>query len=520
MRHDLYLAGIAMTLLFAISERATAQIETLVMPGDVIEGHADLEAECSSCHQAFQRSKQRALCLDCHEDINADIESGSGFHGLDRRASRKTCADCHADHEGRDADIVQLDESGFDHDVTNFALLGKHIEAPCADCHESGTKHREAQTECFACHEPDNVHGETMGTECGDCHAPTAWLDVEFDHDTTEYPLVGKHMEAECSGCHEDQTFQDTPTTCFSCHAEDDHHEGRSGQECGNCHSPTGWTDTSFDHARDTQFLLDGKHAELVCGDCHTEDPFADELDTKCVSCHLENDNHEGHFGDDCGGCHTSTAWENAGFDHEVATSHALNGAHEPLECNACHIEPVFSVELQTDCLSCHEDDDTHEGTQGSQCLDCHTEHSWQEDVFFDHDLTRFPLLGAHAEPECDACHDSKVFRDAPENCIDCHREVDPHAGRFVENCALCHNPVDWQQWRFDHNTQSSFVLDGAHRDVSCESCHRRPMAQQSRLGSRCADCHRSDDIHDGEFGFDCGRCHSADSFRDVRSIQ
>ena len=76
-----------MTLLLILSEQAGAQIETLVMPGDVIEGHAEYEAECGSCHQAFQRSKQRALCLDCHEDINADIAAKSGFHGLDRQAA-------------------------------------------------------------------------------------------------------------------------------------------------------------------------------------------------------------------------------------------------------------------------------------------------------------------------------------------------------------------------------------------------------------------------------------------------
>ena len=80
MRYDFYLAALAMTLLFAIAGRANAQIETLVMPGDVIEGHAEFEAECSSCHLAFKRSKQRALCLDCHDDISADIESQAGLH--------------------------------------------------------------------------------------------------------------------------------------------------------------------------------------------------------------------------------------------------------------------------------------------------------------------------------------------------------------------------------------------------------------------------------------------------------
>ena len=509
-----------MALLFVISERADAQIETLIMPGDVIEGHADLEGECSSCHAAFKRSKQRALCLGCHEDVAADVDAKTGFHGLHRKASRGPCADCHTDHEGRDADIVQLDEAAFEHEFTDFELLGKHAEAECSACHEPNAKHRDTAGDCYSCHETDNVHDEAMGTECGDCHTSTGWLDVEFDHDATGYPLIGKHLDAGCSDCHEDQTFQNTATTCFGCHAEDDVHKGRSGQECDNCHAPTGWTDTSFNHARDTSFLLDGSHAELICDDCHSEDPFADELDTNCVSCHLENDNHDGHFGDACDSCHASDEWTAVRFDHETDTGHALNGAHEPIECKACHIEPVFDVELQTDCLSCHEEDDAHDGTQGVQCLDCHNEETWQDDVFFDHDLTRFPLLGAHAEEQCDTCHDSHVFRDASMNCVDCHREVDPHADRFGDNCALCHNPVEWPQWRFDHDTQSDFLLEGAHRDVNCDSCHRRSLASQSRLGSRCADCHRADDVHDGEFGFDCGRCHSADSFREVRSIQ
>mgnify|MGYP001817084254 FL=1 len=507
-----------MALFIVNSERADAQIETLVMPGDVIEGHADIESECGNCHEAFERSKQRALCLDCHDEINADIDAKTGFHGRDRSAKRRACANCHTDHEGREADIVGLVESEFDHDITDFHLAGKHREAQCNDCHEPEKKHREAPSDCLACHQPDNVHGETMGTQCGDCHSPSGWLDVEFDHDTTGFSLIGHHLDAECTACHADQTFRDTRTTCYGCHAEDDAHDGRSGQECGNCHSPTGWGDTSFDHARDTRFSLSGSHADLACGDCHSEDPFSDQLNAACSGCHLEDDNHAGHFGDACDTCHISTTWSTVQFDHNTDTGHTLNGAHEPLECSACHVDPVFEVALQGDCMSCH--DDVHGGTQGTQCLDCHNEHSWQEDVFFDHDLTRFPLLGTHSNQECDACHDSHVFRDAPTDCIDCHSDDDPHADRFDDNCALCHNPVDWAEWRFDHNTQTDFVLEGAHSGVNCESCHRQSMGTHSRLGSRCADCHRSDDIHDGEFGFDCGRCHSADSFRDVRSIQ
>jgi hypothetical protein len=509
-----------MTLGMLAYKPAYAQIETLVMPGKVIEGHADVEGECAKCHQRFERGRQRTLCLDCHEDVAADIEKPAGFHGRSPQAKDESCASCHTDHEGRDADIVKLDEATFDHDFTDFPLLGKHAEKECSACHADDEKHREAPNDCYACHEDDNPHGDTLGTACGDCHSAVEWLDVEFDHDTTGYPLIGKHQEPACLDCHADNTFQNAPTECYDCHAEDDAHDGRSGNECGNCHNPKGWDDTSFDHNRDTDFKLDGKHAEQNCEGCHSEDPFSDELDMACISCHLENDNHDGHFGESCETCHASSGWPDVHFDHGTVSGYELIGAHGEAECTACHIEPIYEVELQRDCLACHEDDDAHEGSQGTQCLDCHSEASWKDDVFFDHDLTRFPLLGKHAETDCGECHESHVFRDAPEDCIGCHRENDKHDGRFGEECALCHNPVEWQQWLFDHNKQTSFPLDGAHTDVACEGCHRQSLTAQTRLGQNCADCHRSDDIHDGEFGPDCGRCHSAESFRDVRSIQ
>jgi hypothetical protein len=508
-----------MTMSFA-AQNAIAQIETLVMPGDVIEGHAEYETECSHCHLAFRRADQRALCLDCHEDVATDVDAGHGYHGRDPNAQDTDCATCHTDHEGRDADIVQLDENTFDHDFTDFVLAGKHLEAECDACHEAGSKHRDAPSQCFDCHEDVNPHHESLGTDCAGCHSPAGWPEVEFDHDATDFPLVGKHRENTCISCHAERQFHDMATNCYSCHAENDAHEGRSGQQCESCHSPTGWTDTKFNHGRDTRFALTGSHAMAECGDCHSEDPFADELDVACVSCHLENDNHEGHFGGTCETCHVPEEWAAIRFDHATDTGRALNGAHAEAECTACHVEPVFEVKPANNCLSCHEDDDAHAGTQGEQCLDCHNEIAWAENVFFDHDLTRFPRLGKHAEADCDACHETHVFEEAPTECRECHAEVDPHAGRFPDTCGLCHNPVDWLQWQFDHDTQSDFELTGAHRDVPCQTCHRRPIAAQMRLGSRCADCHRSDDVHDGEFGFDCGRCHSADSFTEVRSVQ
>jgi len=505
---------------FNMNSAAAQTIESLVMPGPVTEAHAELETECSSCHEPFSRSQQRALCLDCHEDVGRDISQETGFHGLFNDAKVGRCADCHTDHEGREFNIIVLDEDTFDHDFTDRPLIGDHREAACGDCHEPQEKHRDAPSDCNSCHQDDDVHEGFVGTACDDCHKETDWLEIEFDHDTTDYELLGKHQEVKCTDCHEDKTFRFTPTTCVGCHSDDDVHNGRSGDKCENCHNPSSWTDSSFDHARDTDFVLDGGHATLGCDDCHSEDPFADTMDMSCVSCHLEDDHHDEHFGGQCDTCHTTEVWTTSLFNHDVDTEHPLIGAHETIECTDCHIEPIFEVELQSACNDCHAEDDPHEGEQGIVCKDCHNEISWQDEVFFDHDLTRFPLLGNHATTDCEGCHETHVFRDAPEACNDCHIEDDSHEGRFNEDCAACHNPVDWLEWQFDHDTETRFPLSGAHLETQCDDCHRQPLSTMSKLRNRCGDCHRSDDVHDGEFGHDCGRCHSADSFSDVEAIQ
>jgi len=499
---------------------ANAQLETLVMPGEVIKGHADIEGECSNCHVKFERTKQRELCLACHEDIATDIKAEGGFHGRDRNAKRRECSFCHTDHEGRDANIVPLDEASFNHKRTDFPLEGHHDGAECSGCHEADKKHRDAPSTCFACHADDDAHDESLGTQCGDCHTPADWAEVTFDHAATGFDLIGHHETATCLSCHTDHSFANTPTTCFGCHAEDDAHDGRSGRECQNCHSPTDWLDTSFNHARDTTFGLTGMHGELSCSDCHSEDPFSDSLATTCSSCHDDDDNHDGHFGKACDTCHVTEAWTELAFDHNVDTNHILHGAHVDIECIACHIEPIFESELVATCGACHAEDDPHSGSQGETCEDCHNDVSWHENLFFDHDLTRFPLLGKHSEADCLSCHETQVFRDAPTECAGCHGADDPHDRRFSDDCASCHSPVSWSAWRFDHNAQTSFQLDGAHVDVACETCHRQSLDRQMQLGSRCADCHRADDIHNGEFGPDCARCHSTQNFEEVRQIR
>jgi len=475
LQRTLSLGFVMMIALLTSHTTAAQDIETLVMPGEVIKGHFEFESECSSCHKLFDKEGQRQLCLDCHEEVAADFEQQTGFHGLRAEVQNDQCASCHTEHDGRDAVIVIMDEETFDHRFTDFHLEGPHADADCTDCHAPELKHREAPSECVDCHFEDQPHQEVMGTECGSCHQATEWLEAKL---------------------------------------------GRNGEECETCHNPRDWTDTSFDHQRDTDFDLLGNHALLQCDDCHSDDPYADKIKPVCISCHLEDDNHDAHNGQECGTCHNDSDWTESTFAHDLQTEYTLNGAHKEVVCIDCHIEPIFEVELKTTCDSCHLDDDAHEESLGTQCENCHTEVNWQDPVFFDHELTSFPLLGKHSEKECIDCHANQSFGDTESECIACHKEEDPHRGNFDRTCGQCHNPVAWDKVTFDHDLQTEFALVGAHVNVSCDDCHRSPLERIKNINGSCRNCHRTHDIHDGEFGADCGRCHTANSFTDVRSIQ
>ena len=101
--------GIAMASVATSTVQTQSLFEQLVMPAPVVAGHAKLEKDCGNCHEPFSRRSQTRLCLACHKEIATDRSAGKAFHGRQLDAKTQECNHCHADHEGRDADIVQLD---------------------------------------------------------------------------------------------------------------------------------------------------------------------------------------------------------------------------------------------------------------------------------------------------------------------------------------------------------------------------------------------------------------------------
>ncbi len=497
-----------------VTEAGAIDIEKLVMPGEVSAVHAKYEAECSACHVAFERQRQNALCIDCHQTVGADQLRPGGFHGLHPEAGTADCASCHTEHAGREAPIVIFDESTFDHAYTDFALEDKHATAKCGDCHRADALYREAPRECYACHAEDDVHDGGLGEICADCHMAKGWTVVEFEHEVqTGFALLGGHATAGCSGCHSEQNFANTPTDCVACHRSDDVHRGARGDDCADCHNETDWRQSFFNHARATRFPLRGAHAQADCEQCHTQNMHTVKLAMTCISCHADDDVHEGLLGTDCAACHGDSNWQQSRFRHETDTRFPLLGGHVSLGCESCHARPVHEANPGTDCIDCHRDDDPHAGQQGEACGDCHDETDWNANVRFDHDFTAFPLVGRHREPDCGDCHETSRFADAPVECSACHREDDAHDGALGPDCGACHNPADWSRWRFDHLLSAGFALDGAHADLVCADCHRSPARPGRRTPSTCIACHRNDDVHNGQFGRDCARCHSTRSF-------
>ncbi len=509
-------------------------MERALMPGELSAAHAKFEDSCTDCHKLFGQEQQNGLCLDCHDhkNIAEDIKKGEGYHGRIPDVKNKECRVCHSEHKGRQYSIVLLDKQAFDHRLTDFPLRGRHGDAPCQACHKKNKKtgkatpYHQAPKQCVKCHKSDDAHDGRLGKQCGSCHAQTRWQDFRFDHATTKFKLKGKHKGVECRLCHPQERYSGVPGKCVACHKGDDKHKGRYGKKCQDCHSVSGWGSQKFDHNKDTDYPLKGRHKSVSCQQCHRSEGFKvyvkentkkknKKATTGCYACHRLQDEHKGQYGRKCHACHTVKTWNKPTFDHKK-TDFPLKGKHKKVACGDCHPGVLYEENLKTDCFSCHRQDDVHHEKQGKECQECHNEKGWQHKVDFDHNLAEFPLLGAHAALACEECHDSGNFKDTKTSCLACHKGDDVHERTLGAKCDVCHYVGDWKAWEFDHDKQTDFELTGKHKGIVCIACHREPVDKEMDMPNDCQGCHLQDDAHDGEFGRRCQRCHNTKSFSDV----
>lgn len=490
--------------------------ESLIMPGPVIKGHAKFEQKCNECHNIFDKDDQDSLCLSCHKDIRKDIEKNTGYHGKYPVISNTECNACHIEHKGRGADIVKLDKRTFQHQFTDFELKDSHNTVECSSCHLKEKKYTQASHQCNGCHKDNDIHKGKLGKKCNSCHNEKSWSDISFDHDKTDFALIGKHAKINCNSCHINNKYSDTPTKCNSCHAIDDVHEGSNGKKCSKCHNSRSWKKLKFNHNKDTDFKLTGRHKKQTCVACHPKNPYKVKIKKTCVSCHNDDDKHDNNFGGKCQTCHNTKKWKQILFDHNKDTKYRLNGKHRNTKCNDCHTSKLYKSKTPTKCMTCHKLDDVHKSKKNTDCGECHIPKSWHNDIRFDHDLTSFPLLGLHAITACNDCHQSKEYKTNKNTCIDCHKKDDSHKRKLGTDCKRCHNPNDWRVWKFNHDKETSFVLDGSHNKIHCHQCHEHPVEDNITTGQTCGVCHIDDDVHNNQFGQRCERCHNTDTFSQI----
>lgn len=461
--------------------------------GFMLEGkHAQLQ--CSKCHTpALQKSPAAALvkkkdrtrswlglqtaCADCHNDVHR------GQLGRD-------CAKCHAQTAWKPA-------GGFDHSKSAFPLTGAHAKVECLKCHAAPqiVKTTDAKgqpvpewkplphSDCVTCHK--DPHAGRFRGACAKCHTTTGWKAINrvgFDHDATRYPLRGAHALTACEKCHDPKlpgSQKPKFARCLDCHQ--DAHAGTATlagkpADCASCHHVKGWRPSTFTAAAHaaSAYPLEGAHVRAACDGCHVRRP--------------------------------------AGPANTPALGRAL----------------VVMRPRKSACADCHAD--PHAGrfrpggprARAEDCRACHGLDVWRPSRYAarQHETALFPLSGAHGAVPCVACHGELKARPATTSliaaaaamrplkfevpkraCADCHRN--PHGDQFAGRkdrgaCEGCHDQVGFAPAsKFDHDRDSQFKLDGAHRRTPCSGCHETKPGPDGRTftvyrptPSRCEGCH------------------------------
>jgi hypothetical protein len=504
------------------------------------------------CH-GTRKDAMNGLCLNCHQEVRWLVAQRRGYHAEVLRDPGTSCASCHPDHAGEDFAMIAWPGGApeqFDHRRAGWALDGKHATVKCAECHRDDFRVSAArslsprktaggwtglETTCASCHQSDDPHRGALGSRCDRCHDLAGWSPApRFDHDSSRYPLTGKHADLACRQCHRPVAGQQAPVfrplsfaECSSCHA--DPHQGRLSARCSSCHATRGFGQVArgeFNHGL-TRYPLLGRHRAVSCEGCHgvnlaTPRPAS----ATCTACHA--DPHQGQAtiagkSADCAACHRVEGFSPSTFTvaQHATAPFTLTGRHVQVACAACHTRDstgtrgaAAPVRLRLPfggCDACHADP---HGAQlagipgGGRCDRCHRSDGWQVDVLPApaHAALGLPLDGGHEGVSCRACHGTVrpglpalratvagrggvVFALTSASCASCHR--DPHAGRFAATgahpvageCAACHTSAAFTEVAVDSARHAAlgFTLAGAHRAVACGSCH------EGLAGSRVA---------------------------------
>jgi hypothetical protein len=207
---------------------------------EAIEQGVPCGVHCSDCHGGVghgfdplsgEKFCSMAVCLDCHQDQHLEIQMADcdACHLAPHSVpTPMPCSDCHTSTE-----VWNQVESG----VHPVALLGKHGETSCFQCHQY-PDFAGLGSECSDCHETG--HANLGASDCAQCHDPAATWDAvspTWDgHAEIWDQYKGAHLQVACAGCHF-ETYFDLDPDCAGCHdVPDSHASDRSSIDCIGCH--------------------------------------------------------------------------------------------------------------------------------------------------------------------------------------------------------------------------------------------------------------------------------------------
>ncbi|MBL0139062.1 MAG: class III cytochrome C family protein [Bacteroidetes bacterium] len=215
----------------------------MLNPGELIQGHQDLNNKCASCHTPF-RGTDSEKCIACHKlsdigkvTLHPGIQAVQEKILFHEQLKNQECTACHTDHKGINPKSATL--------LFNHELLSAEIINNCTSCHTQPI---------------DNLHKQ-LSNACKNCHNTNDWKkDVIFNHD-----MIASDAKNNCSSCHK------TP---------DDAYHRNFKDNCSKCHGTEKWKPSTFNHSE--YFQLDKDH-NVECNTCHSSGNFSAYT---CYGCH------------------------------------------------------------------------------------------------------------------------------------------------------------------------------------------------------------------------------------------
>jgi predicted CXXCH cytochrome family protein len=224
--------------------------------------HPALDMGCDTCHTThktgadlsienrFHLTKSApALCLDCHDAKDADLQKAH----RNQPFATANCLDCHDPHQSAAPKLM----AKFVHPP--FA------EKSCDTCHEPAKDGKVVLTQsdtkalCLTCHDEQEKkiesakvpHPGAQAGECLDCHNP---------HASSQPGLPKTDAVSICLGCHSDVADQRKKSTL---------HQPAFEQGCATCHDA---------HGSDNDHLLRVAGVNKLCLECHGPDAKPQKL--------------------------------------------------------------------------------------------------------------------------------------------------------------------------------------------------------------------------------------------------